>query len=47
VNTYLVLLRGINAGGKNKVRIAALRQCLDTTIKLLELRQRMDAASAA
>lgn len=29
VNTYLVLLRGINVGGKNKVPMAALRDCLE------------------
>ena len=28
-NTYLVLLRGINVGGKNKVPMAALRDCLE------------------
>jgi uncharacterized protein (DUF1697 family) len=29
VNTHLVLLRGINVGGKNKVPMAALRDCLE------------------
>jgi uncharacterized protein (DUF1697 family) len=29
VNTYIVLLRGINVGGKNKVPMAALRTCLE------------------
>jgi len=28
-NTYVVLLRGINVGGKNKVPMAALRGCLE------------------
>lgn len=30
MNTYVVLLRGINVGGKNKVPMAALKQCLET-----------------
>jgi uncharacterized protein (DUF1697 family) len=29
MTTYLVLLRGINVGGKNKVRMAALRELLE------------------
>jgi uncharacterized protein (DUF1697 family) len=29
MNTYVVLLRGINVGGKNKVPMAALKQCLE------------------
>jgi uncharacterized protein (DUF1697 family) len=29
MNTYLVLLRGINVGGKNKVPMAGLRKCLE------------------
>jgi uncharacterized protein (DUF1697 family) len=29
MNTYVVLLRGINVGGKNKVPMAALRSCLE------------------
>jgi uncharacterized protein (DUF1697 family) len=29
VKTYVVLLRGINVGGKNKVPMAELRQCLE------------------
>jgi uncharacterized protein (DUF1697 family) len=29
MNTYLVLLRGINVGGKNKVPMASLKQCLE------------------
>jgi uncharacterized protein (DUF1697 family) len=29
VNTYVVLLRGINVGGKNKVPMSALKQCLE------------------
>ena len=29
MNTYVVLLRGINVGGKNKVPMAALRACLE------------------
>lgn len=29
MHTYLVLLRGINVGGKNKVPMAALRSCLE------------------
>ena len=29
VNTYVVLLRGINVGGKNKVPMAALKKCLE------------------
>lgn len=28
MNTYVVLLRGINVGGKNKIPMAALRSCL-------------------
>lgn len=28
-NTYIVLLRGINVGGKNKVQMAPLRACLE------------------
>jgi uncharacterized protein (DUF1697 family) len=30
MNTYVILLRGINVGGKNKVPMAALKQCLET-----------------
>jgi uncharacterized protein (DUF1697 family) len=29
MNTYVILLRGINVGGKNKVPMAALRTCLE------------------
>jgi uncharacterized protein (DUF1697 family) len=29
MNTYLVLLRGINVGGKNKVPMASLKKCLE------------------
>ncbi|MCB0174838.1 MAG: DUF1697 domain-containing protein [Anaerolineae bacterium] len=29
MNTYVILIRGINVGGKNKVRMADLRQCLE------------------
>jgi uncharacterized protein (DUF1697 family) len=29
MSTYLVLLRGINVGGKNKVSMAALKKCLE------------------
>jgi uncharacterized protein (DUF1697 family) len=29
MNTYVILLRGINVGGKNKVPMAALRGCLE------------------
>ena len=29
MNTYVLLLRGINVGGKNKVPMAALRTCLE------------------
>ena len=29
MHTYLVLLRGVNVGGKNKVPMAALRSCLE------------------
>jgi uncharacterized protein (DUF1697 family) len=29
MSTYIVLLRGINVGGKNKVPMAGLRKCLD------------------
>jgi uncharacterized protein (DUF1697 family) len=29
MNTYVVLLRGINVGGKNKVSMAALKTCLE------------------
>lgn len=29
MNTYLVLLRGINVGGKNKVPMADLKKCLE------------------
>lgn len=28
MNSYVVLLRGINVGGKNKIRMAALKSCL-------------------
>lgn len=30
MNTYAILLRGINVGGKNKVPMAALKACLET-----------------
>lgn len=30
MNTYVILLRGINVGGKNKVPMAALKTCLET-----------------
>jgi uncharacterized protein (DUF1697 family) len=30
MNTYVILLRGINVSGKNKVPMAALRTCLET-----------------
>lgn len=29
MNTYVILLRGINVGGKNKVPMKALKQCLE------------------
>lgn len=29
MNTYLVLIRGINVGGKNKLPMAALKKCLE------------------
>jgi uncharacterized protein (DUF1697 family) len=29
MNTYIILLRGINVGGKNKVPMAGLRKCLE------------------
>lgn len=29
MNTYLILLRGVNVGGKNKVPMAELRKCLE------------------
>lgn len=29
MNTYVILIRGINVGGKNKVPMADLRQCLE------------------
>jgi uncharacterized protein (DUF1697 family) len=29
MNTYVILLRGINVGGKNKVSMEALRKCLE------------------
>jgi len=29
MNTYIVLLRGINVGGKNKVSMAELKKCLE------------------
>jgi uncharacterized protein (DUF1697 family) len=29
MHTYLILLRGINVGGKNKLSMAALRKCLE------------------
>src|SRR4051812_19196936 len=29
MNTYVILLRGVNVGGKNKVPMAALRTCLE------------------
>ena len=29
MNTYLVLLRGINVGGKNKIPMADLKKCLE------------------
>ncbi|HMI09001.1 MAG TPA: DUF1697 domain-containing protein [Candidatus Saccharimonadales bacterium] len=29
MNTYVILMRGINVGGKNKVPMAALRKCLE------------------
>ncbi len=29
MNTYIVLIRGINVGGKNKVSMASLRKCLE------------------
>jgi len=29
MNTYVILLRGINVGGKNKVPMASLRECLE------------------
>ncbi|MGB4758730.1 MAG: DUF1697 domain-containing protein [Candidatus Saccharimonadales bacterium] len=30
MDTYVILLRGINVGGKNKVPMLALRQCLES-----------------
>lgn len=29
MNTYVILMRGINVGGKNKVPMASLRKCLE------------------
>ncbi len=29
MNSYVILLRGINVGGKNKIPMAALKQCLE------------------
>jgi uncharacterized protein (DUF1697 family) len=29
MNTYIILLRGINVGGKNSVPMAGLRKCLE------------------
>jgi uncharacterized protein (DUF1697 family) len=29
MRSYVVLLRGVNVGGKNKVPMAALRECLE------------------
>lgn len=29
MNTYVILLRGINVGGKNKVSMAGLKECLE------------------
>src|SRR5258708_19509683 len=29
MNTYVILMRGINVGGKNKVPMAGLRKCLE------------------
>jgi uncharacterized protein (DUF1697 family) len=29
MNTYVILLRGINVGGKNKVSMASLKKCLE------------------
>ena len=29
MNTYLILLRGINVGGKNKVSMTGLKKCLE------------------
>lgn len=29
MNTYVILMRGVNVGGKNKVPMAALRKCLE------------------
>jgi len=29
MNTYVILIRGINVGGKNKIRMAGLRKCLE------------------
>lgn len=29
MNTYIILIRGINVGGKNKVPMAILKQCLE------------------
>src|SRR5215203_4182171 len=29
MNTYVILLRGINVGGKNKVPMAGLKKCLE------------------
>lgn len=29
MNSYLILLRGINVGGKNKIPMAALKKCLE------------------
>ena len=31
MNTYVVLIRGINVGGKNKVPMAGLKRMLGTT----------------
>ena len=29
MNTYIVLLRGVNVGGKNKVPMTGLKRCLE------------------
>ena len=29
MNTYVILIRGINVGGKNKIPMAGLKKCLE------------------
>lgn len=32
MNTYVILIRGINVGGKNKVPMAGLKKCLEELV---------------